>query len=30
LRLVNTDVSICSGDGSLLQLSTGERVQLGH
>ena len=29
-RLVNTDASICSGDGSPLQLSTGERVQLGH
>jgi len=29
-RLVNTDASICSSDGSPLQLSTGERVQLGH
>jgi hypothetical protein len=29
-RLVNTDASVCSNDGSPLQLSTGERVQLSH
>jgi len=29
-RLVNTDASICASDGSPLQMSTGERVQLGH
>ncbi len=29
-RLVNTDASVCSTDGSPLQQSSGERVQLGR
>jgi hypothetical protein len=29
-RLVNTDASVCSIDGSPVQQSSGERVQLGH